>query len=156
MLNLEKVNLELSIDSKKIDRSLKGLKWITKNYSQDPAREIIFLNKIINLMKEDQNNVMLYSDYLFLSALTNKDLKTPTRWPSQEDVSNPTKDEKYHSIYIKFIKDLILKKNIEVIYSTIEARYDVFNLIFDKKCRKSEVINELLTKHDIRNCKIAK
>ena len=156
MLNLEKVNLELSIDGKKIDKSLKGLKWITKNYSQDPAREIFFLNKMINLIQEDQNNIMLYSDYLFLSALINKDLKTPTRWPSQEDASNPTKDEKHHSIYIKFIKDLILKKNIEVIYSTIEARYDVFNLIFDKKCRKSEVITELLTKHDIRNCKIVK
>ena len=156
MLNLEKVNLKLSIDGGKINDNLKGLKWITKSYKADPAKEIFLINDTINLIQKDQSNIMLYSDYLFLSAITNKDLKTPTRWPSQDDVSNPNKDNQYYSIYLGFIKDLITKKNIEVVYSTIDARYDVLNLIFDKKCKKTEEINELLRKHDIKNCKIKK
>ena len=152
MLNLEKVNLDLSIDSLKIDTRLKGLKWITKNYSQEPSKEIEIINNIIKKIKKDENKIMLYSHYLFLSAMIGKDLSSPTRWPSQADASNPSSDNEFHSIYSNFVKNLLKKKNIEIVYSTIEEKNDIFNVIFDDKCRKSEKINKVLTKHDIRNC----
>jgi hypothetical protein len=152
MLNLEKINLDISVDSIEIDRRLKGLKWITKNYSKNPAKEIVIIKDIIEKIKEDQNKIMLYSHYLFLSAITDKDLNSPTRWPSQADASNPSSTNKFHPIYLKFVKNLVEKKNIAIVYSTIEEKHDIFNVIFDEKCRKSEEINEVLKKHDIRNC----
>jgi hypothetical protein len=47
MLNLEKINLDISVDSVEIDARLKGLKWITKNYSKNPAEEIKIVKDII-------------------------------------------------------------------------------------------------------------
>ena len=107
---------------------------------------------IIEKIKKDQNKIMLYSHYLFLSAITDKDLNSPTRWPSQADASNPSSKNKFYPVYLKFVKNLVEKKNIAIIYSTIEEKHDIFNVIFDQKCRKSEEINEVLKKHDIRNC----
>ena len=152
MLNLEKVDLNIAIDSLEIDARLKGLKWITKNYSKNPVREIEILKEIIKKIKDDKNKVMLYSHYLFLSAIIGEDLSNPTRWPSQADASNPSNENEYHPIYLNFVKNLVKKKNIAIVYSTIEEKYDIFNVIFDEKCRKSEEINEVLKKHDIRNC----
>ena len=152
MLNLEKTNLDIAVDSLEIDARLKGLKWITKNYSKNPTREIEIVKDIIKRIKEDKNKVMLYSHYLFLSAIIGEDLNNPTRWPSQADASNPSSENEYQLIYLNFVKNLVEKKNIAIVYSTIEEKYDIFNVIFDEKCRKSEEINEVLKKHDIRNC----
>ena len=49
---------------------------------------------------------MFYSDYIFLSALLNKDLNTPTRWPSLNDASNPSKKNEFHEVYLNFIKQI--------------------------------------------------
>jgi hypothetical protein len=152
MLNLEKVNLNIAIDSLEIDARLKGLKWVTKNYSKNPAGEIKIIKDIIKRIKNDNDKVMLYSHYLFLSALIGEDLNNPTRWPSQADASNPSSKNEFQPIYFNFVKNLVEKKSIAVVYSTIEDKYDIFNVIFDEKCRKSEEINKVLTKHDIRNC----
>ena len=152
MLNLEKVNLNIAIDSLEIDARLKGLKWVTKNYSKNPAGEIKIIKDIIKRIKNDKDKVMLYSHYLFLSALIGEDLNNPTRWPSQADASNPSSKNEFQPIYFNFVKNLVEKKSIAVVYSTIEDKYDIFNVIFDEKCRKSEEINKVLTKHDIRNC----
>ena len=53
-------------------------------------------------------------------------------------------------------ENLTQKKGIEVVYSTIVNKNDVFIKIFTQSCRKTELINEILTKHDIRSCKILK
>ena len=82
----------------------------------------------------------------------NRDLNTPTRWPGLGDASNPNIESKFNKNYVEFVKNLVRKKNIEVIYSTIKNNDDVFNLIFTGKCKKTKVISEFLVKHDIKNC----
>ena len=57
--------------------------------------EIKIINEIIDIVKKDKNRLMFYSDYIFLSALLNKDLNTPTRWPSLNDASNPSKKNEF-------------------------------------------------------------
>ncbi|MAT79291.1 MAG: hypothetical protein CMD13_00940, partial [Flavobacteriales bacterium] len=157
MLNLENINLEKAIDSKSIDISLKGLKWITSTYPLNPEKEIKLIKDSIEIIKKDETTkVMLYTDYLFLSSILQKDLNSPTRWPSLGDASNPSFENKYYLNYLKFIENLTQKKGIEVVYSTIVNKNDVFIKIFTQSCRKTELINEILTKHDIRSCKILK
>tara|TARA_B100000674_G_C37489213_1_gene755068 strand:- start:176 stop:643 length:468 start_codon:yes stop_codon:yes gene_type:complete len=153
MLNLERINLSIAVNSNIIDKKLSGLKWITRTYYKKPNQEIEFIKFLRDELLKEEKKLMLYSDYLFLSAILEKDLNTPTRWPSLDDASNPSQDNPFHQKYITFVKNLILTKKIDVIYSTVEKKYDIFNKIFDKNCRKSEEINEVLTKHDIRNCK---
>ncbi|MDA9703365.1 hypothetical protein N9U73_00835 [Candidatus Pelagibacter bacterium] len=152
MLNLEKVKLETAVDSLKIDEKLKGLKWISIKYQKNPLNEIKIINEIIDIVKKDKNRLMFYSDYIFLSALLNKDLNTPTRWPSLKDASNPSKKNEFHEVYLNFVKKIIKQKKIEVIYSTIDKENDIFYLIFNEKCKNSKEISEVLIKHDIKSC----
>ena len=72
MLNLEKVKLEASLDSLKIDEKLKGLKWISIKYQKNPMNEVKIINEIIDIIKKYKNRLMFYSDYIFLSALFSK------------------------------------------------------------------------------------
>ena len=43
---LENVDFKLSIDAKKIDKKLSGLKWITPEFKNNPGEEIQLINQI--------------------------------------------------------------------------------------------------------------
>ena len=133
---------------------------IKYHYRFNEDRKMLNLEKVkleaavdsLKIVKKDKNRLMFYSDYIFLSALLNKDLNTPTRWPSLNDASNPSKKNEFHEVYLNFIKKIIKQKKIEVIYSTIDKENDIFYLIFNEKCKKSKEISEVLIKHDIKSC----
>ena len=54
--------------------------------------------------------------------------------------------------YKKFVKDLIISKRIETLYSSEDNEVDIFREIFMKNCRKTKEINDFLLKHDIKKC----
>ena len=152
MLNLENKNLGNSIDAKFIHPSLKGLKWVTNDYFNNSNVEITLIKESMSIIDQDKSRKMLLTGYLFMSSVINENLNNPSRWPSIKDASNPNRDNQYYSIYKKFVKDLIFLKRIETLYSTKDNQDDIFVEIFDKNCRKTKVINDFLTKHDIKNC----
>ena len=152
MLNLENINLQNSVKAGLLHPSLKGLNWITTENTDNPIVELNLIKESLDQIKKDDSKIMMMSGYLFFSAIINKDLNNPSRWPSMGDASNPAPDNKYHLEYKTFIKNLVLNKNIEIIYSTPDNSDDIFTLIFEKNCRISEEINDFLTKHDIRSC----
>tara|TARA_X000001036_G_C20682764_1_gene806509 strand:- start:204 stop:1760 length:1557 start_codon:yes stop_codon:yes gene_type:complete len=153
MLNLEKINLDIAINAKLLHPSLNSLKWITREYSNSPITEIKIIKENMRIIKEDKTKKMLLSGYLFFSAILDEDLNNPSRWPSLVDASNPDVNNKYYKFYEEFVRNLIKTKKIETLYSTIDNQDDVFVNIFDKNCVKTKVINDFLTKHDIRGCK---
>ena len=152
MLNLENISLNNYIDSSIIHPDLKGLKWVTREYYLDPNIELSLIKNSLKKIKEDKSKKMMLSRYLFFSATLGENLENPSRWPSIGDVSNPNKNNVYHEGYKKFIKDLIISKKIETLYTTLGNEDDIFTRIFVEKCLKTEVINDFLTKHDITNC----
>lgn len=153
MLNLETVDLRHIESGELIDSSLKGLKWITIKYSQDPLKEIKMLKEVLKILKADTSKKMVTTDYLFFSAILNENLNNPSRWPSINDASNPSVNNKFHKNYINFIENLIEKKNIETLYTTIDSKEDIFNFILKNSCKQKKVVSELLIKYDIKNCK---
>ena len=66
--------------------------------------------------------------------------------------SNPNKNNPYYEIYKKFVKDLIISKRIETLYSSEDNEVDIFKEIFIENCRKTKEINDFLLKHDIKKC----
>ena len=152
MLNLEKIDLSLAINAKSLHPSLNNLKWITREYSNNPANEIEIIKDSMEIIKNDNTNKMLLSGYLFFSAVLDEDLNNPSRWPSLGDASNPNSKNEYYKNYKEFVKNLIKTKKIETLYSTIDNEDDIFLNIFDKNCIKTKLINDFLTKHDIRGC----
>ena len=152
MLNLENINLNKSVNAKLIHPSLNGLQWITHNYSQDPEIEIELIKESMSEIKQDKSRKMMLTGYLFFSATLNENLNNPSRWPSLLDASNPNKDNPYYEIYKKFVKNLIISKRIETLYSSEDNEVDIFREIFMKNCRKTKEINDFLLKHDIKKC----
>ena len=151
MLNLESVNLNNAIDAKMIHPSLKGLKWKTKRFENNSKLEIENIKKSIEIIKNDNSNKMIETNYLFFSAIVNEDLNNPSRWPSLGDSSNPSFDNNYHIFYKDFINKIVEKKEIQTIYSTINNRENIF-FIFDKKCKSSELVENFLYKLDLTKC----
>ena len=152
MLNLENINLQNSVEAELLHQSLKGLNWITTENEDNPIVELNLIKDSLDKIKKDDSKIMMMSGYLFFSAIVNKDLNNPSRWPSMGDASNPAPENKYHLEYKTFIENLVFNKNVETIYSTPDNSDDIFSLIFDKNCRITEEVNDFLTKHDIRSC----
>ncbi len=152
MLNLEKINLAKNINAQSIHQSLKGLKWITAEYSDNPDLEISLIKESIKVIENDKSKKMMLSGYLFFSSTIKQNLHNPSRWPSLQDASNPDNTNAYYNFYKKFIENLIIQKQIQTLYSTKDNQADIFLNIFDKKCQKTKLINDFLIKHDIKNC----
>jgi len=152
MLNLENINLKNSIDANLIHPSLKGLKWITNKYHKEPTIEIKLIKESMAEIQRDKTKKMLQTEYLFFSAILNENLNTPSRWPSLSDASNPDKGNPYYEVYKKFVKNLIISKKIETLYSYNSNEPDIFKEIFIQNCRETKKINKFLVKHDIKKC----
>ena len=152
MLNLENINLKKNIDAELIHPSLKGLQWITYDYQNEPSAEIALIKESMTEIEQDKSKKMILTGYLFFSAALNENLNNPSRWPSLQDASNPDKENSYYGIYKRFVKNLIISKKIETLYSSKDNKEDIFKEIFEKNCRNTKEINDFLTKHDIKNC----
>ena len=152
MLNLENINLKKNIDAELIHPSLKGLQWITYDYQNEPSAEIALIKESMIEIEQDKSKKMMLTGYLFFSATLNENLNNPSRWPSLQDASNPDKENPYYGIYKRFVKNLIISKKIETLYSSKDNKEDIFREIFEKNCRNTKEINDFLTKHDIKNC----
>jgi len=152
MLNLENISLSNYKDSSVIHPDLKGLKWVTREYFLDPNIELTLIKNSLQKIKEDKSKKMMLSRYLFFSATLDENLENPSRWPSIGDASNPNENNPFHERYKKFIKDLIISKKIETLYSTLDSQDDIFTKIFVEKCIETKVINDFLIKHDIKKC----
>ena len=152
MLNLENINLNKKVNAELIHPSLKGLKWITHNFSEKPEIEITLIKESMSEIEQDKSRKMILTGYLFFSATLNENLNNPSRWPSLSDASNPDRNNPYYEIYKNFVKNLILSKRIETLYSSKDNDVDIFKEIFMKNCRKTKEINDFLLKHDIKKC----
>ena len=64
---MSKIDFDLSVDAKKIDKKLSGLKWITPIFPNSPEEEIKFLREIVGVLNAENNEAMVMSNYSFLS-----------------------------------------------------------------------------------------
>ncbi len=151
MLNLENVNLNLTVDAKSIHPSLKGLNWATKRFENNSKLEIKNLKKSIEIIKNDNSKKMIETNYLFFSAVIDEDLNNPSRWPTLGDASNPKIGNKYHIFYKDFINGIVEKKEINSVYSTFNSQDNIF-FVFDKNCKSSELVENFLYKLDLTKC----
>jgi hypothetical protein len=114
--DLENVNLNNYIDASQIDISLKGLKWITKSFEKNLDNEINILKSTIKKLKEDNDKIILITNYSFLSAVTNKKLFSPSKYYTEDGVAYPLKGNKYYNYYKFFFISIIKENNIKKIY----------------------------------------
>ena len=153
-IELSNVNFTLSESSTQIDDRLKGLKWITPDFSKNPSHEINLLKKTKNILLEKKERKIIVTDYQFFSSLLNNDFASPNKW--YDDLSIPDKKNKHYNEYKSFFFEKILNSKIEYIYfiGIKKNKIDFFQEFKqNNECVVSQKINEILFEYNINNCK---
>ena len=151
---LKNANFNLSIDAKKIDKKLSGLKWITPQYLENVEEEISFINEMALILKEDKSKKMLITNYPFFSAILGYSILSPSRVYTGDGTTHPLKGNKYFKVYEKLMKNIISKNDIKVIY-LITTKNDNINFHYVdiyKHCYEEISLSSKLKKYDLTKC----
>jgi hypothetical protein len=153
-MELSKINKVNYVNASEISENLRGLKWITKKYSLNPHKEAELLRKSISFLEKEKRNLILITEYQFISSNLEKNIFSFNRWYTTDGVSYPLKGNKYRKNYKKFYNKQIIKNNIKLIYTIKPKNIKNIKFIFDKDCIKTNQINQILYEHNLKNCVI--
>ncbi len=147
-MELSNTNLELSINAKKVDESLKGLKWITPN-NLSPEDEIEYLINIINIISSDSSKKIIITDYQILPSILDLKTTAPNKW--FDDLSVLNENNKYFKEYKNFFIKNLKNQKIETIY-IFKKKEKYLNNLFENKCFLKDNIYENFFKLNIKKC----
>ena len=149
-----KTDFKRSINAKILDERLNGLKWITPKYSKNPMYELNLLKQTKKIIRQDQENKIIITDYLILPAIIGNTKYAPNKWFDEQSV--PKKRNIYFNNYKIFFNDNLKKQEIKNIYIVGgDKKYISFLKIFgDRKCTNYKKLNEITIKLSIKKCKI--
>ena len=100
---------------------------------------------------------MVITHYQFLSSILEQDLNMPNRWSFYHHNIYPIKNHKHFNYYKGFFNKNLKSNKIEVIYiikskPNENIKIEQFKIHLDNICVETEVINELLSIHEIQSC----
>tara|TARA_Y200000002_G_scaffold351359_1_gene329305 strand:- start:831 stop:1295 length:465 start_codon:yes stop_codon:yes gene_type:complete len=150
-MELSEADFSLAQPGQILDQKLSGLKWITPNYINNPKKELLLLLESKNKIIKEKKTKILITDYQILPSIT-KTLKfSPNKW--YDDLSVPSKKNKYFDTYKKFFENKIKGQNIQVIFIVGEnkSKY-LMNHFSDESCVYQDRINEIMLKLNIEKC----
>ena len=152
-MDLREVNLSKAIDASSLDKKLDGLKWITPKYPENPESEISKLKEVIEIIKNDDSEKAIFTDYQFISVILSVYDNSPNKvWNSFHVY--PTKGDSYFESYKKFFINNIKNTKIKTIYlvKPFFRDDDVLKDILEKNCIKKIILNDILDKFLIKDC----
>ena len=149
-MELSNVNFNLSVDAKILDDKLSNLNWITPRFSKNPSEEIKYLQEVKSILLKDNKSKILITDYQFFPAIIENNNFSPNKW--YDDLSVPTKKNKFFSQYKDFYLSKIKSQKIKNIYIIGEDKKIFIEDIFETDCIYSQQLNEILIKLNIEKC----
>lgn len=157
--DLQNTDLKEAIPANQIHNSLNFLKWKTMNYEK-PMVEINLIKEVLNQIKTEESNILLMTNYNFISSISNK--KTFMLSRTYDDISFPNKKNAFYNEFRKFYLSQLTINNISKIYLVFDRteleqskkRY-IYEYI-DQECFKSELVNDIFIKMNLNNCKSIK
>tara|TARA_B110000881_G_C18250574_1_gene353092 strand:- start:73 stop:513 length:441 start_codon:yes stop_codon:yes gene_type:complete len=138
-----------------LSNKFKGLKWITpeKSSKEELTDEVNFLKKNIEVLKNDNSQKMLFTNYSFFSVLLKETVNSPTRWFPGNDSAFPGKDSNLYSVYKNFLLKQIHDKNISNIYVINDVSEKNLINYLPIECVDKIKVNERMLKYKInKNC----
>lgn len=154
-LALKNIDLNKAIDSKKLDYRLKGLKWITYHYPENPNDEFKKLFEVIEIIKKDKKTKMIVTDYQFISVILDINDNSAARIWWRHHIY-PENNNKFFFEWKSFLLNKIYKQNINVIYTIypLEGETNIFEGLIGNDCVKTTKLTEILLKQElIKSCK---
>ena len=152
--DLQNVSLKNAINGEELDVSLKGLKWKTVLYPEDPKEEISNLKEVINIIRKDNREKSLITDYQIISVILSIYDYSPSKVWFEFHV-NPSRGTKYYNAYKKFFLNKLIKNNIEVIYviRPLWGGKNTVENVLDKGCFLKKNITKILDSYLLIKCK---
>jgi len=147
-------DFNLTEDAVKLDKRLKGLKWITPHYSNQPLSEISLLIDIKNILSEENEGKIIITDYQFFSSILNNKFASPNKW--YDNLSIPNKKNKYYNVHKNFFLSKIKKNKIKRLFFIGKNKSEMYffeEFFNENECIISHQFNELLLEFDISKCK---
>ena len=151
-MDLSKANLDKAISAQVIDKRLKGIKWLTMFYPDNPKKEIDNIKFAMHIIEEDKSKKMIITDYQFISVFLNQYDYSVTRfW--YDFHGYPSVDNKYFKYWKEFISTRLEKNNVKTVYIFYPLHGDQKPLenIFGH-CLVKKKLSKTLYKLDISNC----
>ena len=147
-------DFSLAVDAIKIDKRLKGLKWITPHYPKQPLKEIELLKEIKIILSNVKASKIIITDYQFLNTLTNNNIATPNKWYDVHSI--PRKENKYYNLHKAFFLNKIKINNVERIFFVGKNKNKMnffVELLNENECITQIKINEIFSEFEVSNCK---
>ena len=149
---MSNINFQLAQDAKIIDKKLSGLKWITPIFEKNPMKEINLIKEAVIILKNDEREKMLLTNYSFISSILEENLNSPSRWYIPNGAAYPLEDNKFFNIYKNFIINLIKKNNIKVVYIIKPVNNEEIYRYIDKNCFDEKKITLILKEFSLKKC----
>ena len=152
-MDLEKVNLNKSIDGQQLNEMFKNIKWINIFYPENPKDEIIKLKNAIEVIKNDNRKKIIITDYQFISVLLSIYDFSPTRFWYQHH-GYPSIENKYFKNWKFFFKNKLKENEIEIIYmiKPLHGESNPLQNILSDDCLINEKPSDIVEIYIIKNC----
>ena len=135
--------MENAIDAKILDDRLSGLNWKScEFYSKDTKKEISELSKVIDIIKKDNRNKSIITDYQFISVILSiYDFSPSQVWYDYH--VNPSKDTVYYDVYKNFFIEKFRENNVQVVYliKPLWGGNKIFENVIDSNCLIKDLIS---------------
>ena len=150
-MELANADFTLAVKARQLDNKLKGLKWISPYYLNEPSKEIDLLIDTKKILSNSSERKIIITDYLFFSSLLKNQFASPNKW--YDDLSVPNKQNKFYDEYKKFFLSKIKDNKIKYVY-LLRKDQDIFfkQFIDDKECIISKELNEILLELELNKC----
>ena len=145
-------NFKLAVNAENIDVKLKGLKWISPQY-KNPKTEILLINQIKKILKNDDRNIMVLSNYPFLSVILEKNYSSTTRWHIFDGTDYPQVGNKYYTSYKNLFIKILKEKKIKIIYLIAPIKESNIYDYISKDCFDETKVNENVKSYELKFCK---
>ena len=113
---LNYVDFTKTIKGQNIDKKLIGLNWITPENSRqfDMKFEIELLQNFKEIIKNDDKNKMVITNYSIFSSIGEKNISGFSRWYPGDNSAFPIKGNKYYETYKGFIISSLKKRKLKI------------------------------------------
>ncbi len=153
-LSLDKSMLKNTVNAKLLDYRFNNLKWVTLSYSTNPNEEIDKLKEVIKVIKADNRNKTVITDYQFISVLLSEYDFSPSKvW--HNGATYPETDNIYFKSFKKFFINKLNENDIDVIYVVnpfyVNDEENILNIL-SNDCFKKKELTDILNSYILINC----
>jgi len=142
-----------TLDANILSRKLNGLNWKSCLRPKDPGNEISELSEVVKIIKEEQREKTVITDYQFISVILSEYDNSPSQVWFQYHV-NPQQGSRYFKEYKKFFIDKFRENKVKVVYvvKPMLGGDKFIENVLDSSCYKKNKFNKTLDIYEILDC----